>query len=114
MEISMNFYIGDTLEEISHDQFNIIFTDELIQYIYCLSKQSTYDMVKLYSINPYSDVSIPYEDLSEIIEICNQIIKEDLLSNYREYDAGMKMLTDLINISQSALADKKGLISVGD
>ncbi len=110
----MNFYIGNSIDDIDERDVNVEFSDELIDFIYKLSKQVSFDMSKLYEIAPYDDVVISKNDLSQMAEICNYILDASLLQNYEELDEGNQMLRDLIEIIQKAMSRDLGLISIGD
>ena len=99
----MNFYIGNSIEDIDEQDLNVEFSDELIDFIYKLSKQVSFDMRKLYEIDPYEDVEVSKDDISEIVEICNYILDTLLIQNYKEPDEGKQMLQDLVEIAQKAL-----------
>lgn len=90
------------------------FSDDLIGFIYKLREQVSIDMSKLYEINPYDDVEISINDLSQFVEICNYILGKSLLRNYGESVEGNKMLLDLTGIAKKAFSRGKGLVSVGD
>lgn len=110
----MHFYLGNSIDEINVNDTNVEFSDELIDYIYKLSKHTLYNMSKLYGIDPYDDVEIPKNDLSEIIEICNYLLNLSMLKNYDEKDEGIQMLQNLIQIATSAVEMDIGLVSIGD
>ena len=46
----MNFYIGNSIDEINEQDVNVEFCDELIDFIYKMSGQVSFDMSKLYQI----------------------------------------------------------------
>ncbi len=110
----MNFYIGNSIDEIDEQDVNVEFSDELIDFIYKMSGQVSFDMSKLYEINPYDDVEVSKNDLSQIVEICNYILDTSLLQNYEEPDEGNQMLRDLVKITQRAMSRDLGLVSIGD
>ena len=110
----MNFYIGNSINEIDEQDVNIEFSDELLDFVYKLSKQDSFDMSKLYEIDPYADVEISKSDLSEIIEIYNYILHTSLIQNYEEPDEGNQMLKNLVQIAQEAQSRNLGLISIGN
>lgn len=110
----MNFYIGNSINEIDEQDINIEFSDELIDFIYKLSKQEPFDMSKLYEINPYVDVKVSKNDLYQIIEVCNYILDTSLLQTYEEPDEGNQMLKNLVEIAQKAQSRDLGLVSIGD
>lgn len=110
----MNFYIGNSIEDIDEQDINVEFSDELINFIYKLSKWVSFDMSKLYKIDPYEDVEVSKNDLPEIVEICNYILDTLLIQNYKNPDEGKQMLQDLVGIAQKATSSGLGLVSIGD
>ncbi len=110
----MNFYIGNSIDGLDEQDVNVEFSDELINFIYKMRGQVSFDMSKLYQINPYDDVEVPENDLSQIIEICNYILDTSLLQDYEELEEGNQMLQGLAEIAQKAMSRGLGLISIGD
>ena len=110
----MNFYMGNSIDEIDEQDSNVEFSDELIDFIYELNSQVELDMHQLYDVNPYDDVELSINDLPQIIEICKYILNAELLQDYKEPDEGNQMLQDLVEIAQKAISKKLGLVSVGD
>lgn len=102
------------MDEINEQDVNVEFSDELIDFICKLSKQEPFDMSKLYEINPYVNVEISKNDLSQIIEVCKYILDTSLLQTYEEPDEGNQMLRDLVEIAQKARSKDFGLVSIGD
>ena len=103
----MNFYIGNSIDEIKEQDYNVEFSDELIDFIYKLNQEVSFDMHQLCEINPKND-------LMQIIQICKYILDNKLLYDYDEPDEGNQMLKDLVELAQKALLKKLGLISIGD
>ena len=110
----MNFFIGDSIKEINEQDNNIIFSDELVDYIYKMRNYATCDMSKLYQIHPYSDVEISKNDLPQIIEICEYILDAEMLINFDKSNEGIEMVKNLLEIAQMALSRNQGLVSIGD
>lgn len=110
----MNFYIGNSIDEIDEQDVNVEFSDELIDFIYKMSRQVSFDMSKLYEIDPYDDVEVSKNDLFQIVEICNYILDKSLLQSYEEPDEGREMVQDLLEIIQKAMTRDMGLVSIGD
>ena len=54
----MNFYIGNSIDEVDIQSDNVEFSDELIEFIYKLRKHVPFDMSKLYEINLYMIVKL--------------------------------------------------------
>ena len=110
----MNFYVGNSISEIKSNDVNVEFSDELIEYIYNLRNRVSFDMSKLYKIDPYDDVEVSKNDLFQIAEICKYILDTALLQNYEEPDEGRQMVQDLLEIIQKAMTSDLGLVSIGD
>lgn len=110
----MNIYIGNSIGKIDKQDVNVEFSDKLINFIYKLRGQVSFDMSKLYEIDPYDDVEVSENDLFQIIEICNYILDASLLQNYEELEEGNQMLQDLVEIAQKAISRGVGLLSIGD
>ena len=110
----MNFYIGSSINEIDVKDYNVEFSDELVDFIYKIRKNSLFDMSELTGIDSYRDTAIPKEDLPKIIEICKYIIKMSLLEGYEEQDEGNEMLHNLLKITQEALQKDSGLVVIGE
>jgi len=110
----MNFYIGNSIDEIDEKDANVEFSDDLINFVYRLSKQESFDMSKLIEINPYADFVVSKNDVNKIIEICNYIINKSLLETYNEPEEGNLMLGGLADIAHKAQSRNLGLVSIGD
>lgn len=110
----MNFYIGDSIDEIDEQDVNVEFSDELIDFIYKMSGRVSFDMSKLYKIDPYDDVEVSKNDLPQIVEICKSILDSALLQDYEKPDEGRQMLQDLLEIIKKATIRELGLVSIGD
>ena len=110
----MNFYIGNLIDEIDEQDVSVEFCDELIDFIYKMSRRVSFDMSKLYKIDPYADVEVSKNDLFQIAEICEYILDSTLLQDYAEPDEGRQMLQDLLEIILKAKVRDMGLVSIGD
>lgn len=110
----MNFYMGNSINEVDLQDINVAFSDELIDFIYKLRTQVPLDMSKLYGIDPYDDVEISNDDLSQIIEVCHYMIDASLLGDYAESEEGNRMLRNLAEFAEKAMSKNLGLISIGD
>ncbi|MDC7279933.1 MULTISPECIES: hypothetical protein [Pseudobutyrivibrio] len=110
----MNFYIGNSVNEVNVQDFNIEFSDELLDYIYKIHGEAHIDMSKLFQIQPYEDMEISKDDLPLIANICIYILENSMLKKYDEPDEGQKMVKDLFDIIQKAQAKGKGIVSIGD
>ena len=110
----MNFYIGNNIGEIKFDDYNIEFSDDLLQYIYNQRKQISADLSVLFEIDPYSDTFLEYENVKALSDICSLIIEADIIKGYDDYEEGVEMLEDLLQIADLAVLNKNGLVIIGD
>ncbi|MDD6795986.1 MAG: hypothetical protein PUE01_11360 [Clostridiaceae bacterium] len=108
----MNFYIAKSINEINQGDNNVEIDVELLEYLYLLKKQIPFTM--LFSIDPYDDVVIEKETITDIIKICNYILAVGLLDKYEEVDYAIETVTNLIGIGERAILERKTLLSVGD
>ena len=65
-------------------------------------------------IDPYVDVIIPKENVSETIEMCELLLECEYLHEYEEYDHAIEILKETIKIAKEAQALDLGLVSSGD
>lgn len=109
----MNFYLGNSINEIEISDNNVYFSDELIEYLYLFSKKNKCDMEKLLSIDCYCDEVICKEDTYEIYNICQLILSSDILKGFNDQEGNI-MVKELAMISKEAIRQNKGLVSIGD
>ena len=110
----MTFYIGNSMDKLNHQDESVEFSDDLLDFIYKIGQHTTYDMRKLYEIDPYGDVKISKNDLQEIVDICNYVLGASLLRNYEDPTEGTQMLLGLAEIASKAMSLGLGLLSIGD
>lgn len=111
----MNFYIGNTIDEILIDDYNVELSDDYIDLLYKLLKTQGISNFILFSIDPYDDVVIPHDILFQFISECEFInnILEFWLDNERKVEI-IEIVENIIKISKNAVAQKRGLVSIGD
>lgn len=110
----MNVYVGNSINDIDIDDRNVEFSDELIEHIFNRKNIVSFDISKLYEINPYSDVEISSVDIPMIINICNNILNSTMLKTYEDFGEAKRMLEGLIDICQDAIKRGAGIVSIGD
>ena len=62
----MNFYIGNSIDEINEQDVNVEFCDELIDFIYKMSGQVSFDMSKFVSNRRNMQIYIGHSIASEL------------------------------------------------
>jgi len=107
----MNFYIGNSINEIKIEDSNIALNDELLEYLNSIEKQIPF--TAFYNIDPYDDVEIEKESISNIINLCKYVFQMDLLKNYED-KTDVETLNSLIETGKRAIKEEKKLISIGD
>ena len=110
----MNFYIGKSVEEIDCLDMDVEIDDMLLDYVYKISRYDKCDRSVLYHINPYDDTLISQDDVVKLKDVCEDILSVALLEDYSDKEKGKRMLTELIEISQSAIEKGMGLVVIGD
>lgn len=109
----MNFYVGE-ISEIDIKGYNVLFDEDLFEYLYKLQGSRKNQMKILLEIDPYDDVIIFQENIEEIIKACTYVLDFGLLENYKKREEGICTMQEMIHISELALAQKKPLVSIGD
>ena len=106
----MNFYIGNSVNEININDYNVELDDDLMSIINDLTKKINIDFSVLYDIDPYDDVVISNDHLTKLLDVIKNILSSNLLIEYSDYDT----LTDLIKLINKAIFLRTNLISIGD
>ena len=96
----MNFYIGNSINSLDVTQDNVEFSDELLDFICKKGKQLSYDMGKMYEIDPYDDLEISSTDLPLLIESCSRFLHNSILQDYSDPDEGIQTMEEFIQIAQ--------------
>lgn len=110
----MNFYIGNSVNEININDYNVELDDDLMSIINDLTKKINIDFSVLYDIDPYDDVVISNDHLTKLLDVIKNILSSNLLIEYSDYDALKNTLTDLIKLINKAIFLRTNLISIGD
>lgn len=110
----MNFYVGSSINDLDLNDENIEFSDELIEYIYQNKTKLNFDVSSLSQIDPYADVLINNDEVENILIVCNNLLKADVLKKYEDIDEAKDSLTGLTYLCRLALSNNLSLISIGD
>lgn len=110
----MNFYIGNQLSDISDNGYNVWFDINLHDFICRQRKYIPFNIDAIGDIDPYADVIIKKEIVSEIIEVCELLLECEYLHEYEDYDEAIEILKETIKIAKEAQALNVGLVSSGD
>lgn len=110
----MNFYIGNSIENLDLSSENIEFSDELIEFVYQNESKMDFDSSSLSQIDPYKDVLICNTKLVEILNICENLLKTNILDSYDDFDEANESIKGLSDLCQLAITKNLSLISIGD
>ena len=110
----MNFYIGNKINEYDEYGQTVEVSDDLLSLIYRLRDKSECDLSALYTINPYEDVFVDFEQVKKIKEICWCLLLEVEGLYIPDKKYMIDSLTGLLCLSDKAILQKKGLVSIGD
>lgn len=110
----MNFYIGSSIKGVDLNEKNIEFSDELIEYIYQNRNKIDFDSSSLSQIDPYTDVLINNTEVANILNVCNNLLKAEILENYDDLDEAKDSLKGLTHLCRLAISRNLSLISIGD
>lgn len=108
----MNFYIGDLIEKLNVNDKSVELEDEMMEYLYSIKEIIPF--VAFFSINPYSDTVVEKNDISDIILMCNYVLKEQKLNDYSESEDIILAIKELKDLCHNALKESKKLIVIGD
>ena len=70
----MNFYIGNSVNEININDYNVELDDDLMSIINDLTKKINIDFSVLYDIDPYDDVVISNDHLTKLLDVIKNIL----------------------------------------
>lgn len=119
----MDFYIGNSMDEVNYDNECASFSDEFSDYLWKRRHLLPDCAMSLFDIDPYDDVIIDINSVYNIVELCKFIIDSSILDDYKnsyeaqhgdEYDEVKEMVESLYEIGKKAIELNNGLISIGD
>lgn len=110
----MNIYVGNNFTEIKINDYNVEFSDELLQHLYNNRNKIEINLDILFKIDPYSDTILEYKNVEKIYNICVLLIKSDVLREFYDYSEAIDTLNNFEYIAKLALLNKKGLVFIGD
>ncbi|MDU4853127.1 hypothetical protein ACTQ31_15370 [Clostridium butyricum] len=108
----MNFYIGHSIEQLNVDDKNVELDDEMMEYLYSIKEKIPF--VAFFTIDPYSDMVVEKNEISDIISMCDYVVKEQRLNDYDESEDIILAIRELNSLCQNALKQSKKIIVIGD
>lgn len=110
----MNFYLGDSIEELDIEEKNIELDDDLFQFIYNSRNKLENKLQALFEIDQYTDVLIPLSKVEDLKKACTSLLDTNILTDYEDYEEAKVTIMDLIELCNKACTLNIGLISIGD
>lgn len=108
----MNFYIGNSIEQLKENDENVELDDEMVEYLYSVNEAIPF--LKFFNIDPYSDTVVEKENIIDIISMCEYVLNEQILDDYDEKEEANKIISDLIVLGYSALRKEAKILVIGD
>jgi hypothetical protein len=108
----MNFYIGNSIEQINVNDKNVELNDEMVEYLYSLKKMIPYE--SFFALDLYSDTVVKEKELMDIINMCAFLIDEHILNDYYEREDIISAIGDLNDLCCNAIKQREKVIAIGD
>lgn len=109
----MNFYIGNTIEDLKINDRNVEFSDDLLEYLNKNKRILGLEEFVLQEIDPYDDTVIENSQLQQWLSMCDSIVSSNILEQYEDLDE-TRSVEELIVLINEALNNNLNLIVIGD
>jgi hypothetical protein len=109
----MNFYIGNSVEEINPMEKNVELCDDLLEYLNKHKKDIQLKRFVLQEIDPYDDNIIKYSELKLWQDMWELLMVSKVLEGYEDSDEA-RCIRELFNLFGEAICLKKNIIVIGD
>ena len=109
----MNFYIGNSFEDLKITDRNIEICDDLLEFLYKNNYIVDSKKFVLNEIHPYDDTVIDNSKLQQWLAMCNSIVSSKILEQYEDLDEAGN-IEELIILIKEALKNDLNLIIIGD
>ncbi|MCR4782057.1 MAG: hypothetical protein K5851_04865 [Lachnospiraceae bacterium] len=109
----MNFYIGNTIEDLKINDRNVEFSDDLLEYLNKNKRIFGLEEFVLQEIDPYDDTVIDNSELQQWLSMCDSIVSSNILEQYEDLDE-TRSVEELIVLINEALNNNLNLIVIGD
>ena len=109
----MNFYIGNSFEDLKITDRNIEICDDLLEFLYKNNYIVDSKKFVLNEIDPYDDTVIDNSKLQQWLAMCNSIVSSKILEQYEDLDEAGN-IEELIILIKEALKNDLNLILIGD
>ena len=110
----MNIYLGRNLENFDSNGKSVYFSDEILAYIYAIRNKIDINIESLEQMEPYDDVVIDNQQIVEIMNICEHILKNNVLYDWELQQEAQECLASFVGICKEAIESNQNLISIGD
>ena len=109
----MNFYIGNTIEDLKINDRSVEFSDDLLEYLNKNKRIFGLEEFVLQEIDPYDDTVIDNSELQQWLSMCDSIVSSNILEQYEDLDE-TRNVEELIALINEALNNNLNLIVIGD
>ena len=93
-------------------QKNSEFDDDMMEYMYSIKEKIPF--MFFFTIDLYSDVVVEKKEISDIISMCDYVLKERRVNDYEESEDIIFAIRELNSLCHNALEQSKKIIVIGD
>lgn len=108
----MNFYIGSSIERLNVSETNIELDDEMMEYLYSIKEKIPFET--FFTIDLYSDTVLEKEDISDIISMCEYLLKKQVLNDYDESEELTFAISEINDLCCNAIKQGEKIVVIGD
>lgn len=108
----MNFYIGSSIKRLNVSERNIELDDEITEYLYSIKEKIPFKT--FFTFDLYSDTVLEKEDISDIISMCEYLLKEQVLNDYDENEKLTLAISEFNDLCSNAIKQCEKIVVIGD
>ena len=109
----MNYYIGDSINDINPNDKNVGISDDLLVFLHNNRHIFCNESFFFQEIDLYDDSVIGKAQLVSLLEMCNTILQSKVLNDYAD-EEDAKSITELKCLVQEAIKQNKSIVSIGE
>lgn len=110
----MNFYVGNSFDELNQNSINAYFTAEFAEFLFESRDTLPVDLSWLFEMDPYNDVVLSHHTVHKVFDSCFKLKQLEIWNSYEFPEDGKCAVCDLLKLAEDALGKGKGLVSEGD
>lgn len=108
----MNFYLGSSIERLNVSEKNIELDDDMMAYLYSIKEKIPFRT--FFTIDLYSDTVLEKKGISDILSMCEYLLKEQVLNDYDENEELTLAISELNDLCCNAVKQGEKIVVIGD